>query len=117
VMGGVDGTTYFNNVQVSNLTGGGGCATPTPSPSASPSPSPSASPSPSPSPTCVPGAWSAGSPYPVPISRYAFAQTGTHFYVFGGVSNGSRVNNVNRMDILTGVRQSPAPQPFTSEAP
>src|SRR5436190_12423589 len=117
VEGGVDGTTYLNNVQVSNLTGGGTCPTPSPSGSPTPSPTPSASPSPSPSPTCVPSAWSAGSPYPVPISRYAFAQTGTHFYVFGGVSNGSRVNNVNRMDIATGVWQSRAPMPFTSEAP
>ena len=49
--------------------------------------------------------------------RYGFAQTATHFYVFGGVSNGTRVTDVNRMDIATGMWQSRAPMPFTSEAP
>ena len=49
--------------------------------------------------------------------RYGFAQTATHFYVFGGVSDGTRVNNVNRMDLASGTWQSRAPMPFTSEAP
>ena len=49
--------------------------------------------------------------------RYGFAQTATHFYVFGGSSNGTRVNAVNRMDIATGMWQARAPMPFTSEAP
>ncbi len=49
--------------------------------------------------------------------RYGFAQTATHFYVFGGVSNGTRVPDVNRMDLATGMWQSRAPMPFTSEAP
>ena len=38
-------------------------------------------------------------------------------YVFGGVSNGTRVPDVNRMDLATGMWQSRAPMPFTSEAP
>ena len=54
---------------------------------------------------------------PVTDVRYGFAQTATHFYVFGGVSNGTRINNVNRMDIATGVWQPRAAMPFTSEAP
>ena len=53
----------------------------------------------------------------MPVVRYGFAQTATHFYVFGGVSNGTRVNDVNRMDLATGMWQSRAPMPFTSEAP
>ena len=58
-----------------------------------------------------------GNPYPLNDVRYGFAQTATHFYVFGGVADGTRVNNVNRMDIATGVWESRAPMPFTSEAP
>ena len=61
--------------------------------------------------------WSTASPYPIPDVRYGFAQTATHFYVFGGVSNGTRVPDVNRMDLATGMWQSRAPMPFTSEAP
>jgi len=49
--------------------------------------------------------------------RYGFAQTATHFYVFGGVSNGTRVPDVNRLDLATGMWQSRASMPFTSEAP
>ena len=67
--------------------------------------------------SCPPGPWSVATPYPTTIVRYGFAQTATHFYVFGGVSNGTRVNNVNRMDISTGMWQPRAPMPFTSEAP
>ena len=72
---------------------------------------------PTPTPSCTPGAWSQASPYPITDVRYGFAQTATHFYVFGGVSNGTRVNNVNRMDLATGMWQARAPMPFTSEAP
>ena len=36
-------------------------------------------------------AWTVATPYPIPLVRYGFAQTATHFYVFGGVSNGTRV--------------------------
>ena len=71
--------------------------------------------------TCTPGGtpgpWSTASPYPITDVRYGFAQTATHFYVFGGVSNGTRVPDVNRMDLATGMWQSRAPMPFTSEAP
>ena len=57
------------------------------------------------------------SPYPITDVRYGFAQTATHFYVFGGVSNGTRVPDVNRLDLATGMWQSRAAMPFTSEAP
>ena len=92
---------------------GGGCASPTPTvpPTATPTASPSCTPG------GTPGAWSTASPYPIPDVRYGFAQTATHFYVFGGVSNGTRVPDVNRMDLATGMWQSRAPMPFTSEAP
>ena len=78
---------------------------------------------PTPTPTCPPGnptgagAWTAGNPYPTTIVRYGFAQTATHFYVFGGVDNGTAVNSVNRMDLATGTWESRAPMPFGGEAP
>jgi N-acetylneuraminic acid mutarotase len=93
---------------------------------ASPTPTPTATPTPTPTPTATcppggpdaPGPWTGGNPYPITIARYGFAQTATHFYVFGGVSdNGNRVNNVNRMDLSTGTWESRAPMPFTSQAP
>jgi hypothetical protein len=65
----------------------------------------------------TPGPWSTASPYPIPDVRYGFAQTATHFYVFGGVSNGTRVPDVNRMVLATGMWESRAAMPFTSEAP
>src|SRR5262249_30398997 len=78
-------------------------------------------PTPTPTPTCTPGGtpgpWSTASPYPITDVRYGFAQTATHFYVFGGVSNGTRVNNVNRLDLATGMWQARASMPFSSEAP
>ena len=89
----------------------GGGASPTPTATAG---------TPTPTPTCVPGTpgpWSTATPYPIPDVRYGFAQTATHFYVFGGVSNGTRVPDVNRMDLATGMWQSRAAMPFTSEAP
>ena len=49
--------------------------------------------------------------------RYGFAQTATHFYVFGGVDNGATTNAVNRMDLSTGTWESRAPMPFGGEAP
>ena len=63
------------------------------------------------------GAWTLGTPYPTTIVRYGFAQTATHFYVFGGVDNGSTTTAVNRMDLATGMWQSRAPMPFSDEAP
>jgi N-acetylneuraminic acid mutarotase len=68
-------------------------------------------------PSTITTTWTVGTPYPTTISRYGFAQTATHLYVFGGVSNGTRQNAVNRMDLTTGVWQSRAVMPFTSEAP
>ena len=49
--------------------------------------------------------------------RYGFAQTATHFYVFGGVDNGVITNAVNRMDLSTGNWEPRAPMPFSGEAP
>jgi hypothetical protein len=49
--------------------------------------------------------------------RYGFAQTSTHFYVFGGVDNGAATNAVNRMDLSTGNWEPRAPMPFGNEAP
>jgi hypothetical protein len=69
------------------------------------------------SPAQVATAWTVGTPYPTTICRYGFVQTDTHLYVFGGVSDSTRVSNVNRMNITTGVWQSRAPMPFASEAP
>jgi len=78
-------------------------------------------PTPTTSPTCTPagtpGPWSQANPYPTPISDYGWAQTPTHFYVFGGASDQGGVNNVNRMDIITGTWEPRAPMPFTSDAP
>jgi len=106
---------------------GGGGQSPTPTATATATHTPTATPTatatgtPSATPTCIPGGtpgpWSTASPYPIPDVRYGFAQTATHFYVFGGVSNGTRVNNVNRMDLATGTWQSRASMPFSSEAP
>ena len=80
--------------------------------------SPCGTPTPTPTPSCTPsGVWSTATPYPITVVRYGFAQTATHFYVFGGVSNGTRVNNVNRLVLATGMWEARAAMPFTSEAP
>ena len=100
--------TSINVVERSTL---GGCPSPTPTPTAG---------TPTPTPTCVPGTpgpWSTATPYPITDVRYGFAQTATHFYVFGGVSGGTRVPDVNRLDLATGMWQSRASMPFSSEAP
>src|SRR4029077_3747380 len=62
-------------------------------------------------------AWTVATPYPIPVVRYGFAQTATHFYVLGGVSNGTRVPDVNRLVLATGMWESRASMPFSSEAP
>ena len=49
--------------------------------------------------------------------RYGFAQTATHFYVFGGVDNGAITNAVNRMDLSTGNWEPRAAMPIAGEAP
>ena len=106
-------TQYFCNGTGGAATGGQsytlqGCGTPSPTPTATAT----ATGTPSPTPTCVPGGtpgpWSTASPYPITDVRYGFAQTATHFYVFGGVSDGTRVPDVNRMDLATGMWQSRA---------
>ena len=135
-------TQYFCNGSGGAATGGQSYMyfpppCPTPTPSATPPP-PSATPTatatatatptptsiggtPTPTPTCgpggTPGPWNIITPYPITIVRYGFAQTATYLYVFGGVSNGTRVNSVNRWNISTGGWESQAPMPFTSEAP
>jgi N-acetylneuraminic acid mutarotase len=97
-----NGTIYYST---------GSCGSPTPTPTGTPSATPTCTPGGS------PGPWSTASPYPIPDVRYGFAQTATHFYVFGGVSNGTRVPDVNRLDLATGMWESRAAMPFTSEAP
>ena len=91
-------------VNVSGICGGGG--------------------SPTPSPTCIPGSpngaagpWTAGNPYPTTIARYGFVQTATHFYVFGGVTDGFTTSAVNRMSLATGTWEPRAASPFSGEAP
>jgi N-acetylneuraminic acid mutarotase len=81
-------------------------------------PTPTATPPPTPTPTSPPCAepWTQANPYPTPITRYGWAQTTTHFYVFGGVANGNSTNNVNSMDLTTGIWEPRAPMPFTSES-
>src|SRR5204863_4270607 len=96
------------------VSGTTGCVGTTPTPAVTPTPGVSPTPGCTPVP---PGPWTAGSPYPITIVRYGFAQTATHFYVFGGVSDGSRVNNVNRLVLATGMWESRAQMPFASEAP
>ena len=110
-VGGYTGSSTTTSVEI-NVTGGG-CASPTPTvpPSATPTGSPTCTPG------GTPGPWSTAQPYPITDVRYGFAQTATHFYVFGGVSNGTRVPDVNRLVLATGMWESRAPMPFTSEAP
>jgi hypothetical protein len=114
-----DGQTFV--IVVSEVTPGAGCPayTVTVSPQ-----SICGGGTPTPTPTCVPGSpnggagpWTAGNPYPTTIVRYGFAQTATHFYVFGGVDNGSTTNAVNRMNLATGTWEPRAPMPFGGEAP
>ena len=91
-----------------DLRPGGGCGSPTPTPTATA--------------TCPPqggaGVWNPGTPYPTTIVRYGFAQTATHFYVFGGVDNGAITTAVNRMDLSTGNWEPRAAMPTAGgEAP
>jgi hypothetical protein len=80
-----------------------------------------ATPTPTPTPTPGCGVWSTATSYPITDVRYGFAQAnvgGTnYFYVFGGVSGGTRVNNVNRYNLTTGLWEAKTGMPFTSEAP
>jgi hypothetical protein len=92
---------------VSGICGGG----------VSPTPTATATCPPGGNPTGAPGPWTAGNPYPTTIVRYGFAQTATHFYVFGGVDNGATTNAVNRMDLSTGNWEPRAPMLFSGEAP
>ena len=64
---------------------------------------------PTPTPTCSPAEpWVMGNPYPTPNDRYGFAQTSTHFYVFGGGGE-LPTNAVYRMEIATGIWEPRAP--------
>jgi N-acetylneuraminic acid mutarotase len=108
--GGFNGAGTVSSAETENVCAGGG-VTPTPTPSASPTCPPG-------SPNGVAGTWTAGNPYPTTITRYAFAQTATHFYVFGGVDNGFITNAVNRMDLATGNWEPRAAMPtIGGEAP
>ena len=49
--------------------------------------------------------------------RYAFADSGEDFYVIGGVSNGTRIPDVNRYNAGTNAWTPRAPIPVSSEAP
>ncbi|HKP70990.1 MAG TPA: kelch repeat-containing protein [Pyrinomonadaceae bacterium] len=62
-------------------------------------------------------AWNTATVYPTTIVRYAFADNGEDFYLIGGVSNGTRVVNVNRYNTASGVWTPLAPLPAASEAP
>ena len=102
-------TTFYINV--AEVTSGGGCSgytvtvdglpgtcntTPTVTPTTGAITS-----TPTATPTCgaggTPGPWTAASPVPVTIARYAFAQDPAgNFYVIGGVSSGQVVNTLYR---------------------
>ncbi len=107
--GGYNGFGTVASVETENVCGGGG-GSPTPTPTATATCPPG-------SPNGAAGPWTSASPYPLNIVRYGFAQTATHFYVFGGVADGTRVNNVNRYSLATGMWESRATMPFASEAP
>jgi N-acetylneuraminic acid mutarotase len=107
--GGYNGFSTVSSAETEDVCAGGGIS-PTPTPSVSPTCPPG-------SPNGVAGAWTAGNPYPTTIVRYGFVQTATHFYVFGGVDNGTATNAVNRMDLSTGTWEPRAPMPFGGEAP
>jgi hypothetical protein len=70
-----------------------------------------------PEPHMLPASWTAATPYPRGIVRYAFADTGESFYVIGGVSNGTRIDEVRRYDVSTNTWTLRAPLPFVTEAP
>ena len=107
--GGYDGIGTTASVETENVcAGGGGSPTPTATATATCPPG---------SPNGAAGPWTAGNPYPTTIVRYGFAQTATHFYVFGGVDNGATTSAVNRMELSTGNWEPRAAMPFSGEAP
>jgi hypothetical protein len=63
------------------------------------------------------GGWTAATPYPINIVRYAFAQVGESLYVIGGVSDGTRVADVNRYDAATNTWTPRAALAVATEAP
>src|ERR1051326_5118325 len=109
--------TLTSGLKVRYTCSGGASPTPTVTATATPTVAGTATPTPTCGGAGTPGPWASASPYPITDVRYGFAQTATHFYVFGGVSNGTRVNNVNRYNLATGMWEARAPMPFTSEAP
>ena len=111
-----DGFGDDTGMYVDDVTlGGGTCGTPSATPTFTATATPTATGSCTPGGT--PGPWTASAPYPTTDVRYGFVQTATDGYVFGGVSDGTRVNAVNRVNFATGAWQSRAPMPFASEAP
>lgn len=72
-------------------------------------------------PTCPPEGsprpWVIGHHYPELIADAGFAQTSTHFYVFGGEDFIPNTNIVYRMEIATGIWERRAPMPSTAVSP
>lgn len=67
-----------------------------------------------------PNAWTSGNPYPQTIVRYAKVQCpgdNNSFYIFGGVSNGTIVNNARRYDASDDSWNDLAPMPVYNEGP
>src|SRR5438093_11050265 len=65
----------------------------------------------------APYAWVPAAVYPRTITRYAFTQVGEDLYVLGGVSDGTRVPDVNKYNATTNTWTPLAPIPVASEAP
>ena len=63
------------------------------------------------------GSWTPAAPYPRTNVRYAFADLGEMLYVIGGVSDGTRITDVNRYNATTNAWTPLAPIPVASEAP
>src|SRR5262249_39293231 len=72
---------------------------------------------PPPPPPPPPGQWDTAAPYPQSDVRYAFAQSGEDHYVIRGVSDGTRINAVNKYNATTDSWTPLAPIPVASEAP
>ena len=61
--------------------------------------------------------WTAATPYPTNIARYAFAQNGEDFYIISGTNSTGNLNSVRRYNATTNAWTSLANIPVASEAP
>ena len=61
--------------------------------------------------------WTPKTPYPSPVARYAFAQSGQDLYVLGGIFNSFLLTNVRKYNAATDSWTSLADLPEGSEAP